>query len=63
VNVLHVEDETDPNIGLTFPKMDGVNPFIQKPRRMCLEIIEECDLIKIINSLLACENLRRIGLR
>ena len=63
VNVLHVEDETDPNIGLTFPKMDGVNPFIRMPRRMCLEIIEECDLIKIINSLSACENLRRIALR
>ena len=28
VNVLFVEDENDPNIGLTFPKMDGVNPFI-----------------------------------
>ena len=28
VNVFHVKDETDPNIGLTFPKMDGVNPFI-----------------------------------
>jgi len=28
VNVLHVKDETNPNIGLIFPKMDGVNPFI-----------------------------------
>ena len=57
MNVLHVEDETDPNIGLTFPKMDGVNPFIRMPQRMCLEIIEDCDLIKFINSLSACENL------
>jgi hypothetical protein len=47
----------------TFPKMDGVNPFIRMPRMMCLEIIEECDLNKNINSLSACENLRRIGLR
>ena len=29
---------------------------------MCLEIIKECDLIKIINSLSACENLRRQAL-
>ncbi len=28
VNILYVEDEIDPNIGLTFPMMDGVNPFI-----------------------------------
>ena len=42
----------------TFPKMDGVNPFIRMPRMMCLEIIEECDLNKNINSLSACENLR-----
>ncbi len=57
VNVLYVENEIDPNIGLTFPKMDGVNPFIRMPRRMCLEILEECDLTKINNSLSACEKL------
>ena len=43
--------------------MDGVNPFIGMPRRMCLEILEECDLTKIINSLSACEKLRCISLR
>ncbi len=63
MNVLYVEDEIDPNIGLTFPKMDGVNPFIRMPQRMCLEILKECDLTKIINSLSACEKLQRIALR
>ena len=28
VNFLHAEDETDPNMGLTYPKIDGVYPFI-----------------------------------
>jgi hypothetical protein len=28
VRMLHIEDETRPNIGLTFPKLDGVYPFI-----------------------------------
>ena len=62
MNILYVEDEIDPNIGLTSPMMDGVNPCIRMPRRMCLEILEECDLTKIINSLSACEKLRRIAL-
>ncbi len=62
VNLLHVEDETDPNMGLTYPKIDGVNPFIRMPRRMPLEIIEACGLLKITNSLTACENLRRTAL-
>ncbi len=30
---------------------------------MCLEILDECDLTKIINSLSACEKLRPIALR
>jgi hypothetical protein len=63
VNRLYVEDEIDPNIGLTFPLVDGVKPFIRMPRRMCLDILEECDLKKIINSLVACEKLRHISLR
>ena len=28
VHLLHVEDETLPNIGLTYPKIRGVHPFI-----------------------------------
>lgn len=62
VNKLHVEDETDPNIGLTYPMIDGVHPFIRMPRRMSLSILDECGLSKISNSLTACENLRRRAL-
>ena len=35
VNKLHVEDETDPNIGLTYPMIDGVHPLLECPER-CL---------------------------
>jgi hypothetical protein len=28
VTLLHVDDEHHPNIGLCFPKIDGVYPFI-----------------------------------
>ena len=62
VNKLHVEDETDPNIGLTHPMIDSVHPFIRMPRRMSLSILDECGLLKISNSLTACENLRRRAL-
>ncbi len=57
VNLLHVKDETIPNMGLTYPKIDGVNPFIRMPRQMSLKIIETCGLLKITNSLTACENI------
>ncbi len=57
INLLHVEDETDPNMGLTYPEIDGVNPFIRMPRQMSLNIIQACGLSKITNSLMACENL------
>jgi hypothetical protein len=44
------------------PIFDGVNPFIRMPRQMSLEIIEAYGLLKITNSLTACENLRRTAL-
>ncbi len=34
VTLLHVEDKTEPNIGLTYPKIDGVYPFIRMPSQM-----------------------------
>ena len=49
-------------MGLTYPKIDGVNPFIRMPRRMSLNIIQACGLSKITNSLMVCENLRRTAL-
>ncbi len=62
VHLLHVEDETKPTIGLTYPKILGVHPFIRMPRQMSWEIIEEVGLEKITNSLRACEKLRRTAL-
>jgi hypothetical protein len=62
VRMLHVEDETRPNIGLTFPKLDGVYPFIRLPRQLSLGIIAECGLDKVTRLLTACEMLRRTAL-
>jgi hypothetical protein len=47
---------------LTFRQTDGVSSFIRLPRQMSLDIIGECGLTKIHNSLVACENLRRVAL-
>jgi hypothetical protein len=62
VRMLHVEDETRPNIGLTFPKLDGVYPFIRLPRQLSLGIIAKCGLEKVTQALTACEMLRRTAL-
>ena len=57
VHQLHVDDETQPTLGLTYPKILGVHPFIRMPRQMSLDIIGEVGLEKITNSLTACEKL------
>lgn len=62
VKLLHVEDETLPSIGLTYPMIDGVHPFIRLPRSMSLSIINECCINKITKSLVACANLRSAAL-
>ena len=62
VRMLHVEDETRPNFGLTFPKLDGVYPFIRLPRQMSLGIIAKFGLDKVNRSLSACKKLRRTAL-
>jgi hypothetical protein len=62
VHQLHVDDETQPTLGLTYPKILGVHPFIRLPRQMSLDIIGEVGLEKITNSLTACEKLRRTAL-
>ena len=62
VRTLHVEDETRPNFGLTFPKLDGVYPFIQLPRQMSLGIIDKFGLDKVNRALSVCEMLRRTAL-
>ena len=55
VRELHIEDEIRCDIGLIFRQTDGVSSFIRLPRQMSLDIIGECGLTKIHNSLLACE--------
>jgi hypothetical protein len=62
VHQLHVDDETQPTLGLTYPKILGVHPFIRLPRQMSLDIIGEVGLEKITNSLTACEKHRRTAL-
>jgi hypothetical protein len=62
VHQLNVDDETQPTLGLTYPKILGVHPFIQMPRQMTLGIIAEVDLKKNTNSIIACEKLRRTAL-
>ena len=62
VDMLHVEDVTDPNLGLTYHKIDGIRPFIRMPRNMSLRITANVGLKKIMNSLEACEKLRRTSL-
>ena len=32
-NHLHVQDESNPSCGLTFPRVDGALPFIQMPQK------------------------------
>jgi hypothetical protein len=62
VNELHVEDETRPNIGLTYCKVIDICPFIRMPRQMSLDIIADVGLQKITSSLEKCEKLRRTAL-
>ena len=62
VKLLHIEDEPDHSVGLMYPMIDGVHPFIRMPRSMSLSIINQCDINKITKSLVACENLRSTAL-
>jgi hypothetical protein len=62
VNMLHVEDEINPNLGLTYHKIDGNRPFIRMPRNMALSITANVGFKKIMNSLDACAKLRSTSL-
>ena len=63
VTHLHIEDDLRCDIGLTYRQIDGSSAFVRMPRQMSLNIIAECGLLKIHNSLLACEKLRHVALR
>jgi hypothetical protein len=50
------------DIGLIFPQIEGISPFICMPCTMALDIIGESGLPKIYKALNACEKLRRVTL-
>ena len=58
VSDLHIQDDLQGDIGLTFRRIDGCLPFIRLPRNMSLDIIGRCGLDNIYKALQACENLR-----
>ena len=58
VSDLHIQDDIQGDIGLTFRRIDGCLPFIRLPRNTSLSIIGQCGLVKIYSALQACENLR-----
>ena len=62
VSDLYIEDEVRGDIGLAFPRKDGITPFIRLPRDVSLSIIAECGLPKIYSALEACEKLRPAAL-
>jgi hypothetical protein len=43
---IYVDDETNPDRGLTFARIDNSLPFTRLPRSMALRIIGHCDLKK-----------------
>ncbi len=59
---IYVDDETNPDRGLTFARVNNALPFIRLPRSMSLSIIGNCGLRKIYNALEACKKLRKISL-
>ena len=56
---ISIEDEVDPQVGLTSSRINNALPFIRVPRAMALGIIGDCDLQKIIYALDACLQLKR----
>jgi hypothetical protein len=60
--VITILDNPDPNIGLTYQRIDDVLPFIRLPRSQALSIIGDSCLENIMIALEACERLRRTSL-
>ena len=56
---ISIEDEVDPQVGLTSSRINDALPFIRVPRAMALVIIGDCDLHKIIYALDACLKLKK----
>ncbi len=62
ISKLYVEDETNPNVGLSCPRINNSLPFIRLPRISALSIIQSSGLKRIYNTLEACEKMRKVSL-
>ena len=56
---IHIEDEINPQVGLTFLWIDNALPFIRLPRAIALGIIGNCSLTKIIDAIDACLKIKK----
>jgi hypothetical protein len=63
VQDLHIEDETNGSIGLSYPKMNDISPFIRLPRAISLNIISNNGLSQIYDALDECHVLHPVSLR
>jgi hypothetical protein len=59
---LYVPDDSNPLRGLTFPRVDGVFPFIKMPRDYALSITKEVTVNDIVDTLEECERLKKTSL-
>ncbi len=61
-NHLHVQDESNPSRGLTFPRVDGALPFIRIPQKNSLAITRKITMKDIVAALEECERLKKTPL-
>ena len=59
---LYIPDDSNPLRGLTFPRVDGVLPFIKMPRGYALAIYGKLTVNDIVSTLEECEMLKKTSL-
>jgi hypothetical protein len=62
ISKLYVDNEMNPNVGLSCPRINNSLPFIRLPRISALFIIQSFGLKRIYNALEACEKMRKVSL-
>ena len=62
-NHLHIQDETDPNRGLTFCRVDNALPFIRLPRQQSLELYCQMSKTEIVCALEECEKMKKTSVK
>ncbi len=62
ISKLYVDNETNPNVGLSCPPINNSLPFIRLPCITALMIIQSSGLKRIYNALEACEKMRKASL-